>query len=229
MTSPYITKHVISFKLSHSQLFRFQYFLFEVSFFEKFLLKLKDSFVDLSLYMERVAWNIVWWTCLSNENLEMKQFTTDGGLYVSNTDGFLSAKISFKNWLIFFGNGSNRLSHPVCQINSVYLRIKFGLSTNINFKLGDWSVRIEYFLNHCILRHILEFRLKLSFDTNITFDWYLPSLNSELDELFSKIKFEKLFRIMIDVIQSVSIQISQSSGLFFILSLCLQNIFQQRI
>lgn len=138
--------------------------------------------------MKWISWNIIWTSCFGNKNLEMKQFTAYWWFYVSYTNSFLSTKVSLENGLVLFSDWSNRFSHPVSQVNSMQLRIKFGLSTNLDFKLVNRSVRIKYFLNYCILRYILEFRLKFSLNTNVTLDGYLSSFYPELDELFSKVK-----------------------------------------
>ncbi len=159
MTSPYVTKHVISLELSDTNLLWFKIFAFEKSLLQKFFLKLKHCFMNFALYVKRIIWNVVRRPSFSGKNFKVKKFTTNRRFNVSETDDLLSTEISLKYALVFFRDGSHRLAHPISQINSVFFRVQFCLSTDILFELRDGSVWIEDFFNDGILRNLLEFRL----------------------------------------------------------------------
>ncbi len=159
MTSPNVTKHIISLKLSDTYMLWFKVFAFKISLFQKFFFKLKHCFMNFALCVEWVIWNVVRRPSFGNEHFKVKKFAADRRLNVSETDDFLSTKICFENTLSFFGDGSDRLAHPISQVNSVFFRIQFCLGTNVLFQLCNGSVWIENFLDHGVFWELLELRL----------------------------------------------------------------------
>ena len=73
----------------------------------------------------------------------------------------------------------------------------------------------------------MEFRLKFGFDADVPLDRNLASLNSDFDHLLIEVKIKHLFRIVIDVVESVSVEISKSFFLVLGYALGLQYVSKQ--
>lgn len=79
--------------------------------------------MNFALCVEWVIWDVIRRPGFGHKYLKVQKFATDWRLNVSQTDDFLSTEIGFENTLSFFGDGSDRLAHPISQVNSVLFRV----------------------------------------------------------------------------------------------------------
>ena len=123
-------------------------------------------------------------------DLKIDEFSSDRRLNVSNAYFLFLSELSIKNRLLFFCDASDRLAHPVGLINFMHFRLQVRYSTNFLLQFQNCCIWIKDGLNFSRHRLILKFGLHFGNHTNISFDGYISSFNSEFNDFFVEVKIK---------------------------------------
>ena len=143
--------------------------------------------------------------CCGDEDLEMQELVGDGRLNVSQADHFFPPERCLKNAVVFLGDDTIRLLHPVSQIDSMVLSLQSMLLTDHPLQLRYHNIRIAYLLHHFFRFYLLILWLHFELHADIPLYRNLPMLDPKFHHLLIQSQRIQSFSVMIDVVKPITI------------------------